>query len=154
MDNYRKVEGEEVVLLIIEDNPDHAEFIKRNLEDHLVANRLYHVADGESALDYLFRRGIYEDPHSSPRPHVIFLDLRLPKIDGLEVLREIKTAEPLRRIPVIVLTSSEDEKDVALAYDNNVNSYLVKPIDFDSFTNMMKDLGFYWLIWNYTPGSD
>ncbi len=151
MENHNKMKGESIIILVVEDNPDHAEFIKRNLDDHLIANKLYHVADGESALDYLFRRGAFQDPLNSPRPHVILLDLRLPRIDGLEVLREIKSAEKLRRIPVVVLTSSEDATDVATAYDNNVNSYVVKPVDFHSFTEMMKELGFYWLIWNHNP---
>ena len=135
----------------MEDNPDHTELIMRSFQDHRVANKICHVPDGESALDYLFRRGDYEDPKKSPRPHVILLDLRLPKIDGLEVLNEIKGAEDLRRIPVVVLTTSETEIDVSTAYDNHANSYLVKPIDFDKFTHLMKDLGFYWLSWNRRP---
>jgi CheY-like chemotaxis protein len=118
-----------------------------------VANKIKHVPDGEEALDYLFRRASYTDPKKSPRPHVIFLDLRLPKVDGLEVLTEIKTSDELRRIPVVVLTTSETEGDVSTAYDNHVNSYLVKPVDFDKFTKLMNDLGFYWLSWNRKPWS-
>ena len=109
------------------------------------------MADGEAALDYLFRRGQYADPEQSPRPHVILLDLRLPKIDGLEVLEQIKKAEELRRIPVVILTTSKEEADVARAYDHYVNSYLVKPVDFTEFTKLMETLGCYWLGWNTFP---
>ena len=125
----------------------------RSLEDHRAANVIHHVPDGEAALDYLFRRGKYADPEKSPRPQVILLDLRLPRIDGLEVLRQIKTSEELRRIPVVVLTTSDAETDVAKAYDYRANSYLVKPVDFAKFSQMMRDLGFYWLGWNRYPSS-
>jgi CheY-like chemotaxis protein len=147
------MEGEPLVILLVEDNPDHTELIVRSLQDHRVANRIYHVPDGEAALDYLFRRGEYEDPEKSPRPHVILLDLRLPKVDGQEVLQAIKTTERLRRIPVVIVTTSEAERDVARAYDSHANSYLVKPVDFDKFTQLMDDLGFYWLGWNRHPWS-
>lgn len=147
------MEGEPLVILLVEDNPDHTELIVRSLQDHRVANRIYHVPDGEAALDYLFRRGEYEDPEKSPRPHVILLDLRLPKVDGQEVLQAIKTTERLRRIPVVIVTTSEAERDVAQAYDSHANSYLVKPVDFDKFTQLMDDLGFYWLGWNRHPWS-
>lgn len=107
--------------------------------------------DGQTALDYLFRRGEYEDPKTSPRPHMILLDLRLPRVDGLEVLHQIKERDELKNVPVIILTTSEAEKDVARAYDNHVNSYLVKPVGFDEFSKLMNDLGFYWLGWNTHP---
>ena len=147
------MEGEPLVILLVEDNPDHTELIVRSLQDHRVANRIFHVPDGEAALDYLFRRGEFEDPEKSPRPHVILLDLRLPKVDGQEVLQAIKTTERLRRIPVVIVTTSEAERDVARAYDSHANSYLVKPVDFDKFTQLMDDLGFYWLGWNRHPWS-
>ncbi|MEE8392140.1 MAG: response regulator, partial [Anaerolineae bacterium] len=95
--------------------------------------------------------GEYVDPESSPQPHVILLDLRLPRIDGLDVLQEIKADEELRRIPVVVLTTSEAENDLAQAYEYHANSYLVKPVDFGKFTQLMDDLGFYWLGWNRQP---
>jgi len=151
MNHHKLPNGESVVILLIEDNPAHAELIRRNFEAHRIANRLYHVTDGEAALDYLFRRGAYADPGQSPRPHLILLDLRLPKIDGLEVLKAIKTSQALRPIPVVILTTSEAEQDVVCAYQHNVNSYLVKPVDFDRFTELMEELGFYWLAWNYYP---
>ena len=94
------------------------------------------------------RNGAYADPEQSPSPHVILLDLRLPKVDGLEVLRTVKAREDLRRIPVVILTSSESERDLTRAYDHFANSYLVKPVDFEKFINLMHELGFYWLQWN------
>ncbi len=140
--------AEPLIILLVEDNFDHAELIMRGLEDHRVINQIYHVADGEAALNYLFRRDEYADPKKNPKPHLVLLDLRLPKIDGLEVLKEVKTSETLRAIPVVILTSSSAENDVARAYDYHANSYLVKPVDFDQFTRLMNDLGFYWLAWN------
>ena len=143
--------GEPLSILLVEDNPDHAALIMRSFEDCQVANKIYHVSDGEAALDYLFRRGAYADPGKSPRPHVILLDLRLPRIDGLEVLKEIKASNELQRIPVVILTTSEVEADAVRAYENHANSYLVKPVDFAKFSQLMRDLGFYWLAWNHYP---
>lgn len=143
--------GEPVLVMLVEDNADHAELVIRTLEDHRIANRIIHFSDGQSALDYLLRRGEYENPETSPRPHVILLDLRLPRVDGLEVLSVIKQQEEVKSIPVIVLTTSEAERDVARAYHNYVNSYLVKPVGFEEFSKMMDDLGFYWLGWNIHP---
>lgn len=145
------MQGEAADILLVEDDPDHAELIIRGLQDNGVANRIHHVSDGEAALDYLFRRREYSDAEKSPRPHLVLLDLRLPRIDGLEVLREIKADEELRRIPVVVLTTSEAGQDIDRAYDNQANSYLVKPVEFDAFRRMMRDIGFYWLIWNQHP---
>lgn len=145
--------GEPLVLLLVEDNEDHAELIRRSFADHQVLNKLNHVLDGAEALDYLFQRDRYADPVTSPRPHIILLDLRLPKIDGLEVLRQIKESSVLRSIPIIVLTSSEIKEDIDKAYAYHVNSYLSKPVDFDKFTMLMKELGFYWLGWNQLPGN-
>jgi len=146
--------GEPLRILLVEDNDDHAEVIRRSFADHLVANEIHHVTDGAAALDYLLRRNEYSDPNSSPKPHVILLDLRLPKVDGLDVLKIIKNTPELLRIPVVVLTTSHAESDVALAYDSYVNSYLVKPLDFDGFTKLMSELGYYWLAWNINPWSD
>jgi CheY-like chemotaxis protein len=143
--------GEPVLVMLVEDNIDHAELVIRTLEDHRIANKIKHFLDGQSALDYLLRRGEFADPETTPRPHVILLDLRLPRVDGLEVLRVIKEEKELQSIPVIVLTTSEAEKDVTRAYDNHVNSYLVKPVGFEEFSKLMNDLGFYWLGWNTHP---
>lgn len=145
------------IILLIEDNPDHAELVQRSFQNHQLTNQIYHVSDGEAALDYLARQvgppNAGPQPHS-PRPHLILLDLRLPKIDGLEVLREIKTNETLRTIPVVILTTSEAQGDLLGAYHNQVNSYLVKPVGFDEFTQLMDDLGQYWLGWNRQPHRD
>ena len=146
------MDGEAFVILLVEDNQDHTELVIRSFQDHRVANKICHVTDGDAALNYLFRRGEYSDPEKSPKPHVILLDLRLPKIDGLEVLKEIKAEKDLAHIPVVILTTSEAEKDVTTAYDYHANSYLVKPVDFDKFTQMINDLGLYWLAWNHKPG--
>ena len=143
--------GEPLVVLLVEDNVDHAELIRRSFEFHRVLNKIHHVMDGEEALDYLFRKGKYTEPESSPIPHLILLDLRLPKIDGLEVLKEIKADKTLQKIPVVTLTTSEADKDLITAYENHTNSYLVKPVDFDKFKQLMDDLGFYWLVWNHKP---
>ncbi len=145
------MQGQPLTILLIEDNPDHTQLILRSFQDHRVANQVRCVSDGRAALDYLFRRGDYADPEKSPRPHLILLDLRLPRVDGLQVLREIKIDDKLRRIPVVVLTTSEAESDVARAYEFHANSYLVKPMDFEKFTQLMDELGFYWLGWNYQP---
>lgn len=146
-----KMQGEAAVILLVEDDPDHAKLIIRGLGNNRVAIQIHHVSDGEAGLDYLFRRGEYADEEKSPRPHLILLDLRLPRIDGLEVLREIKADKELRRISVVVLTSSEAENDIARAGDNYANSYLVKPAAFDDFRRMLRDLKFYWLVWNQHP---
>lgn len=140
--------GEPVMVLLVEDNDDHAELVVRQLAEHRVANNVVRLTDGQEALDYLFRTGKFEDPDSSPRPHVIFLDLRLPKVDGLEVLKKLKESDDLRDIPVVVLTTSEGERDVAKAYLNHTNSYVVKPVDYQKFRDLMDDLGFYWMSWN------
>lgn len=143
--------GDPLIILLIEDNLDHAELVKRCFEDHRIINKIFHCSDGESALDYLFKRNKFAEAEKFPTPNVILLDLRLPKVDGLEVLRVLKSTDYLRHIPVVVLTSSQNEKDVSKAYENYANSYLVKPIDFDKFTVLMEELGFYWLGWNKSP---
>jgi CheY-like chemotaxis protein len=143
--------GEPVLVMLVEDNYDHAELVIRTLEEHHIANKIEHFSDGQSALDYLFRRGDHVDTARSPRPHIILLDLRLPGVDGLEILKVLKGDDELRNIPVIVLTTSEAERDVARAYNHHVNSYLVKPVGFEEFRKLMNDLGFYWLGWNTNP---
>lgn len=143
--------GEPVLVMLIEDNIDHAELVIRTLEEHRIANRVRHFADGQTALDYLFRREEFSDPETSRRPHLILLDLRLPRIDGVEVLQAIKNDDELKSIPVVILTTSEAEKDVIRAYMHHANSYLVKPVGFEEFKKLMDDLGFYWLGWNTHP---
>jgi CheY-like chemotaxis protein len=143
--------GEPILVMLVEDNVDHAELVIRTLEEHRIANRVRHFLDGQSALDYLFQRGEFQNRTDNVRPHVILLDLRLPRVDGIDVLKTIKEDEHLKTIPVVVLTTSEAEKDVAKAYYNHANSYLVKPVGFDEFKRLMDDLGFYWLSWNTNP---
>jgi len=149
----KKVNRNPFTILLVEDNPAHAELVMRSFEDHRVANTIVHLSDGETALEYLFQRGLYSSERESPRPHVILLDLRLPRVDGLDVLKEIKSSDKLRSIPVVILTTSEAERDAARAYEQHANSFVVKPLDFESFTNLIKELGFYWLQWNYFPWS-
>ena len=143
--------GEPILVMLVEDNVDHAELVIRTLEEHRIANRVRHFLDGQSALDYLFQRGEFQNRDDYARPHVILLDLRLPRVDGIDVLKTIKEDNNLKTIPVVVLTTSEAEKDVAKAYYNHANSYLVKPVGFDEFKRLMDDLGFYWLSWNTNP---
>lgn len=146
--------GEPIVILLAEDEPAHAEIVRRTLEMSRIANRMEHVEDGQLALDYLYRRGAYADPATSPRPGLILLDLRMPRVDGLEVLKQIKSDSTLARIPVVVLTTSAAEADIARAYDQHANSFMVKPVDFDKFAAMMETIGYYWLIWNRSPAAD
>ncbi len=143
--------GEPLVILLVEDNLDHAELVIRNLEEFQVANRIYHVDDGEKALDYLHGRGAYADRSQFPMPHLLMLDLRLPKVDGLEVLKEVKKCDAIRALPVVILTTSDSERDMAQAYEFNANSYVTKPVDFAAFSKLMSDLGFFWLAWNKKP---
>lgn len=143
--------GEPIVILLAEDDPAHAEIVRRNMESFRIANRLEHVTDGQKALDYLYRRNEFSDPARSPRPGIILLDLRMPKVDGIEVLTTVKSDPELARIPVVVLTTSAAEMDIAKAYDHHANSYLVKPVDFSQFTELLETLGYYWLAWNQSP---
>jgi len=136
-------------ILLVEDNPAHAELVIRSFKNHPLDSDIIHVINGELALNYLFRRDEYDDPEKYPQPHVILLDIRMPKVSGLDVLKELKASSELRHIPVIILTTSDADQDVSKAYQNYVNSYLVKPVDFDKFMQLMEGLGFYWLNWNH-----
>lgn len=143
--------GEPLCILLVEDNPDHAELAMRNLGDGMIANRVFHVEDGEAALEYLNHRGRFANRELYPRPHLVLLDLRLPRIDGLEVLKQVKANDELKSIPVVILTTSDADRDLDEAYRHYANSYLTKPVDFDSFSKLLCDLGFYWLAWNRRP---
>lgn len=133
-------------ILHIEDNVDHAELVHRTLSRHAIKNEIRHELDGASALEYLF--GCLEKNDSLLLPDLILLDLRLPKVDGLDVLGKIKEHEILKKIPVVVMTSSHNEEDIQAAYARFVNSYIVKPLDFQRFKELMDDVGHYWLGWN------
>ncbi len=139
-------------ILLVEDNQDHAELVMRSLEDHPLENKVHHLSDGEAALDYLFQRGRYTNAAQCPKPSIVLLDLRLPKIDGLDVLKELRSAPELDEVPVVILTTSSADSDVNKAYKHHANSYLIKPNDFQTFDDLMKALGFYWLGWNHFPG--
>ena len=152
--NREHICGAPLRILLVEDNAAHAELIRRVFSDNGVANTVEHLSDGETALDYLFRRGEYGGPEKCPRPDVILLDLRLPRVAGLEVLRQVKASEELRPIPVVILTTSDAEPDIAEAYRRHAASYLVKPVDFEKFHRMMRDVGFHWLAWNDSPWRD
>jgi len=145
------IQGEPILILLVEDDPAHAEIVRRNLEGFRVANQINCLQDGQAALDYLYRRNSYAAATASPRPDLIILDLRLPKVDGLEVLRQIKEDAELKGIPTVVLTTSSAESDVVMAYTYGAGSYLVKPVDFKKFTELMETFGFYWLAWNQYP---
>ena len=145
------MKGEPIVILVVEDDPAHAEIIRRNFEASRLANRLLAVEDGQAALDYLNREGKYNDADKFPMPNLILLDLRLPLVDGLEVLKIIKSDRKLTTIPVVILTTSADEADMVKAYEHHANSFLVKPVDFTQFSKLMDTLGYYWLAWNQYP---
>ena len=145
--------GDLPTILLVEDDPAHADLVMRSFENHPLAERIVHLTDGEQALDYLFRRNAYADPEKSPCPHMVLLDLNLPRIDGLNVLAEIKSSETLRSIPVVILTTSRKEQDVDQAYKLHANSFMVKPFDFDRLAEAMQLLALYWLDWNYYPYS-
>lgn len=137
-------------ILLVEDNPQDAELMIRSLKKTHVANPIFHVEDGAEALDFLYCRGRFSDRNISNVPKVVFLDLKLPKVSGLEVLRQIKADMKLRSLPIVVVTSSREDPDVKAAYELGVNSYVVKPVAFDSFVETMKNLGYYWLLVNET----
>lgn len=145
--------GEPIVVLLVEDDPAHAEIVKRNFEISRIANRLIHLSDGQSALDYFYRRGAFSDPVVSPRPGLVLLDLHVPKVEGLQVLKTIKSDSLLDHTPVVILTTSAAESDIVKAYEYRANSYLVKPVDFNKFTELMDTLGYYWLVWNRHPNN-
>ncbi len=133
---------ENVDILLVEDNPDDAGLTIRALKKHHLANNLVHLKDGEEALNFLFT------PARKILPKLILLDLKMPKVDGIEVLRKIKSDENLKVIPVVMLTSSKEERDIVESYKLGVNAYIVKPVEFDQFVKTVSDLGFFWMILN------
>ena len=141
----------EVEILLVEDNPADVELALHALRQNNLANGIQVARDGEKALDFLFCRGAYSERDANDRPKLVLLDLKLPKVDGLEVLREIKSDPRTKALPVIVLTSSREEKDLVQSYQLGVNSYIQKPVDFDQFRETVKQLGLYWLVVNQPP---
>lgn len=140
-----------VEILLVEDNPRDAEITLRALRKNNLANHLVHVKDGQEALDWLFGAGQYAGGDVNHNPKVVLLDLKLPKVDGIEVLRTMRADPRTRRLPVVVLTSSREEQDVVSAYDLGVNSYIVKPVDFENFSAAVAQAGHYWLLINQEP---
>ena len=140
-----------IELLLIEDNPDDLELTLRALRKANLANRIHIARDGAEALEFIFCEGAYAARSIEDGPKVILLDLKLPKIDGLEVLRRIKGDPRSKSIPVVVLTSSKEQSDIVASYDLGVNSYIVKPVNFESFVEAVRILGFYWLLLNHPP---
>lgn len=141
----------EVEILLVEDNQYDAELTLRALKNNHLANRVIVVRDGEEALDFIFARGAFSDRRVEDIPRVILLDLKLPKVDGLEVLKAVKSDPRTRFIPVVILTSSKEEKDIVESYQLGANSYIVKPVDFDKFIEAVNSLGLYWLLLNQSP---
>ena len=141
-----------IEILLVEDNPDDAELALSSLKKNNLANNVYVVEDGEEALNFVFAEGKYSGRNIEEKPKLILLDLKLPKINGLEVLQKIKSEESTKTIPVVVLTSSREENDIIRSYKTGANSYIVKPVDFEKFTKSVSDLGLYWLVLNQPPG--
>lgn len=140
-----------VEILIVEDDVRDSELTVRALKKHNLANKVFVVTDGDEALDFIFSRGKFSERNSIKPLKVVFLDLKLPKIGGLEVLRQIKSNEKTKKIPVVVVTSSKEDPDIKTAYELGVNSYVVKPVDFNAFFQSMSDTGLYWLLINEPP---
>ncbi|MGQ9732043.1 MAG: response regulator [Candidatus Zipacnadales bacterium] len=137
--------AEAITILVADDDPEDCLLLREAFEESRIANRLLFVSDGEQLVDYLYRRGAYADPATSPRPGLILLDLNMPRKDGREVLAEIKSDPDLRKIPVVILTTSKAEEDICRSYRLGVNSYITKPVTFESLVEVVKTLGQYWL---------
>ncbi len=140
-----------IEILLVEDNPYDAELALSALQKRHLANSIHHVEDGEEALEFLFARGKYAERKIENGPKIILLDLKMPKVDGIEVLRAVKNDERTKKIPVVVLTSSKEDPDINTCYQLGVNSYIVKPVDFDNFFKAVEELGLYWLLLNQPP---
>jgi two-component system, response regulator len=145
-------EFEQVEILLVDDNALDAELAMRGLAEHNLANNVVWVKDGEQALDYVYRRGEFQG-RSTAGPRLILLDLKMPKVDGIEVTRVLKADKATRHIPIVIMTSSKEERDVTESYSLGVNSYIVKPLDFDSLADVARRAGYYWLAINRVPAS-
>jgi two-component system response regulator len=141
----------QVEVLLVEDNVHDAEMTIRALRKVNLANNLVHVKDGEEALEFIFAQGKFADRQPSDLPKVILLDIKMPKVDGIEVLRQLKSRESSKAIPVVIMTSSKEEQDIINSYQLGVNSYVVKPVDFEGFARAVSQLGMYWLLTNQPP---
>jgi len=141
----------EIEILLVEDNPNDAEMTIRALKKNHMANRIIHLKDGAEALDFIYGKGAFEGRDINAIPKVILLDLKMPKVDGMEVLRNLKSNELTKTIPIVILTSSKEDPDIKACYELGVNSYIVKPVGFENFLKAILELGFYWLILNQNP---
>jgi len=146
MNNYNEIE-----ILLVEDNPDDVELTLHALRHEKVANNIFSVGDGEEALEFLFCTGRYSDRNFNHPPRLVLLDLKLPLVDGLEVLKRLKEDPRTRAVPVVVLTSSKEERDLVVSYNLGANSYIQKPVDFDRFREIVKSTGLYWMVTNQRP---
>jgi DNA-binding response OmpR family regulator len=140
-----------VEILLVEDSDHDAEMALRSLKKNNISNKVIRLKDGEEALDFLFGKGEYEGRNIHNHPRVILLDLKMPKVDGLEVLKAVRSNENTKTIPIVMLTSSKEERDVVDGYKLGVNSFIVKPVDFNSFMEAVREIGFYWVILNEQP---
>lgn len=141
----------ELEILLVEDNPTDAELTIRALKKHHLANHLIHVTDGQEALDFFFGTGQYQGRDVSQQPKVVLLDLKLPKVGGIEVLRQLRADDRTKLVPVVVLTSSHEDRDVIETYNLGANSYIVKPVEFENFSQAVSNMGMYWLLLNEPP---
>ena len=141
----------DVEILFAEDNADDATLTIRGLKKSGLTNKIYHVKDGAEALDFIYCRGEYADRNLNDHPKMILLDLKMPKVSGIEVLKKIKTDPDFNSIPVVILTSSKEDPDIKKCYALGANSYIVKPVESDNFFNALKELGYYWMILNQSP---
>ncbi|MET0634653.1 MAG: response regulator [Chitinophagaceae bacterium] len=143
--------NQEINILLVEDNSSDAEMTITALNEHNLANKLLHVKNGEEAIDYIFAEGKYRGRQMDDKPKVILLDLKMPKVNGIEVLQKLKSDERTKNIPIVVLTSSKEDPDIQKCYDLGVNSYVVKPVEFDEFQKAISELGLYWMTFNQLP---
>ena len=138
-------------ILLVEDNPDDQELTMRALKKNNIGNEIVLAKDGQEAIDYLFGKGTYSSRDMSEMPQIVLLDIKLPKVDGIEVLKQIRADKRTKMLPVVILTSSKEEKDMVDSYNFGANSYIRKPVDFNQFTESVRQLGLYWLVLNETP---
>jgi two-component system, response regulator len=141
----------QIEILLVEDNMDDAEMTIHALKKNNLANKLIHMHDGEEALDFLFASGKYAGRDVNLKPNLILLDLKMPKVDGMEVLEKVKAHTATKNIPVVILTSSKEDPDVTRCYELGANSYIVKPVEFDGFIKVVLELGMYWMLLNHPP---
>ena len=145
------METRKIDILLVEDNPDDADLTIRALKKNGLASSIIHLQDGEEALDFIFCKGAYSGRVFEEMPKLLILDLKMPKVDGIEVLRQVKSDSRTKVMPVVLFTSSNEERDITKSYQSGVNSYIVKPVEFESFVKVVSDVGLYWLSLNQIP---